>query len=244
MFNFHKLALSALASAAVLGLGACSDNNLVGVERVSSTTSGNFKDADVIAVAQLDGSNLSALLKIPKGAQLFDANGNVLAGDVVTVRLEVFDGTPVSEAFFDGGVDFQDPPLAGSLNNALNKNLNVSNPIKVDLAGFVRINASVGGVAVKSFSPPVGVALGLVGVAPGAKVANFSVDEVTIERQFEGSDTVDAGGNVSFTTDHLTAFGLALDVVPGTKPGPTPAPTDGTGGTGGTGATGAAGGSS
>lgn len=240
MFKINNSIVSALVVGAVLGLGACSDDNFVGEQRVNNSTTGSIVDGDLRLVASREDYAVAGSVTIPKGTRIFDANGNELDGSRVDLVLHVYDGTPVSESFFDGGVEFVDPPIAAALGSALLKKIDASRSVTLDLLGFSRVRASVNGVPIKRFSPAITMVVRLRDVAPGTALAKLSVDEVTIERLFEGLDSVDQNGNVSFSTDHLTAFGLVGNVKNTPRPQPTATPA--TGATGSTGSTGATGG--
>lgn len=250
MLNCKSVFSGIVPAIAVLAVSACSGDNLVGVDNAAGSASADLTKEDLVVRATKDDSSVWGTVRIPQGTQLFDENGNVVSGQQVTANLDVWDGTPNSEYYFDGGTEFTDANVASGIASVLNKNLNPNNPIEVDLAGWVRINVVASGIAVKTFGQPISVQVKIEDGTPRT-LANFSVDQVTIDRAFEGALQVQSNGHVQFTTDHLTAFGFPQGVkglggggttpTPTDTPTPTAPPTGGTGATGSTGATGAGG---
>ncbi|NHH90625.1 hypothetical protein [Pseudoalteromonas sp. MB47] len=174
----------------------------VAVEEASSNVSGG-SSADAITGGVANGK-ATAAVTVPGGTLLQDANGDLITGDSVTLKVTAADTS--SEA---GAAVTPEGLNAGSTTT-------LSTPVGVASVEMVDSN----GTKVKKFSQPITVSMAIPadkGVSTGDMLTLVSQNEdtgvwTTETQQVEVKDLIADGSfyNASFETDHLTFYAATV----------------------------------
>ena len=169
---------------------------------------GALPTAATIALDNPEGPSMS--INIPAGTQFLDANGKVITGRSVSVSIVSYDPTdPAALALFPGGrLQADGVVLAGGAASS-----GTFNP-----AASTSIMMGVDGVAVRAFSKPIAIEMGLSedfapssgsAVSAGTALSIFSNTPSNPVWKHEKEATVQKSGDdfvIGFTVDHLTTF--------------------------------------
>jgi hypothetical protein len=182
-------------------------------KQTASVTSGVTKSAIQVTAPVGNSKTESAVISIPAGTQLQDANGSAINASSLNMQIAHFGTTtPQSIQSFPGGF------IAENATTIDGK----KQPVTFQTAGFVSINMDAGGKAVKNFSTPIDVAVGvnkdLVNPITNTKIKEndtvpvWSLNEETGAWKEEGVATIvkDASGNLvaNFKAKHLSCWNL------------------------------------
>jgi hypothetical protein len=129
-------------------------------------------------------SSAMAQVTIPAGTTLTDASGNPLTGELTATST------------FSSSVSTL-PTAAAIL------------PTGQNLAAYIDLNISAGGISVKNINPGITVVLNAgSGVVAGDKVSIFSFDSASGAWRYEAAAVVNTDGTVQFTVSHLSIWGV------------------------------------
>lgn len=167
-----------------------------------------------------NGVSEQASVSIPAGTQVLDANHNVINGSTLTATV-IHYGTEkqFAQSFFPGGL---------SPKNVIGPDGQViRSGVTFVPAGLLSINMQAGGAAVKYFSKPVQVSIGLhtaltnpvtgKPVKAGDTLSIWSMDENTGQWQYESLASITGTAGklaVNFAASHLTVWATEWLVLP------------------------------
>ncbi|MFD2966729.1 hypothetical protein [Sphingobacterium bambusae] len=183
------------------------------VENVPLNSNGSTAAAATVAVASATpGTAGNVELTIPAGTQFLDAQGNILVGSSVRITITSVDANHEDAiTLLPGGSLVADEVVVEGGNTTSGAFAS---------AGVVDVKMLVNGVAVKSFSQPIGISMPLNPgfVSPSTNQAlstghvlqifsNSDTDRVwTFEENNAAVGSAATGFRANFSTDHLTFF--------------------------------------
>jgi hypothetical protein len=183
------------------------------VQQTANLSGGVANTTTVITAPAGNGKTETAVISIPMGTQIQDANGTPINANAVSVQMTHF-GTTAQESIesFPGGFMAE---------NAISST-GEKQPITFETAGFVAIDMEAGGKAVKKFSTPIDVSIGVSStlvnpttkenIKEGDSVPVWSLNSETGEWKEEGLATIIKGKNgeltASFKASHLSWWNL------------------------------------
>ncbi len=155
----------------------------------------------------------AATVTIPAGTRMLDASGAPISSNSLKVQMAHFGtGSPESVQSFPGGFIAENAVTADGK----------TQPVTFETAGFVAIDMEAGGKAVKNFSTPIDVAIGVSStqinpitkalIKEGDTVPVWSLNSETGQWKEEGVSTIvkDKDGKLvaSFKASHLSYWNL------------------------------------
>lgn len=184
-------------------------------QQTTSLTSGVVKTTTQVVAPASNSKTETAVISIPAGTQVQDIDGNPINASSLNMKVTHFGTTtPQSIQSFPGGF------IAENAITADGKNQSVT----FQTAGFVAIDMDAGGKAVKNFSTPINVSIGVnsdlvnpitkIKIKAGDTVPVWSLNSETGQWQEEKDQQAiiskDASGNLvaNFKAKHLSYWNL------------------------------------
>lgn len=196
-----------------------------GVNKSTPLTGGATVDPIDVETPVGNGTSEPVKLTLPSGTSFIDANGNAIDGANLVVSMMNYNAMDEDAVeFFPGGSLVQDNVIVDGEEMTAT----------FIPAGFVNIEMFVSGTAVKKFSKPIAISMGISAdfqnpitsapVKAGDMLGVYSYEVGTGKWKFEQNSAVTMVNGklaVNFTTDHLTWF-MAGAVFTAPKPTVTP----------------------